>query len=99
MLKIIMKTIIFKHRCSDDDLKTLKILQHQGSIDFRKCYNNLELLDDKLFKDSLNIKSSKFKENLKNVDYTHLQSMVKLVEWVIDSLILKIFQMVKYCLS
>ncbi len=60
-----MKTIIFKHRCSDDDLKTLKILQHQGSIDFRKCYNNLELLDDKLFKDSLNIKSSKFKEYLK----------------------------------
>jgi hypothetical protein len=42
----------------------LKSLQHQGSIDFRRCFNNLELLRDPTFLSSLNIKSSKFKEYL-----------------------------------
>ena len=60
-----MKTLIFKHKCSnEEDLKTLKLLQHQGSIDFRRAYNNLELLKNSSFLNTLNIKSTKYQNYL-----------------------------------
>lgn len=60
-----MRTLVFKLKdLSENDAKLLKLLQHQGSIDFRKCYSNLELLRDPGFLSTLNIKSAKFKEYL-----------------------------------
>ena len=60
-----MRTLVFKLKdLSESDAKLLKHLQHQGSIDFRKCYSNLELVRDPSFLSTLNIKSVKFKEYL-----------------------------------
>lgn len=59
-----MKTLVYKLNISDTDKELIKLLQHKYSIDFRRCYNNMELLEDKVFLSSLNFKSKRYIEYL-----------------------------------
>ena len=82
-----MRTLVFKLKnLSIDEIKLLKSLQHQGSIDFRKCFNNLELLRDPTFLSSLNIKSSKFKEYLVKEVLTFKERLDSSKERILDKI-------------
>jgi IS605 OrfB family transposase len=54
-----MKTLIFKINISDEDKKIISSLQNDYSISFRKMYNNIELMKDINFLNTLRIKSKK----------------------------------------
>ena len=82
-----MRTLVFKLKdLSIDEIKMLKNLQHQGSIDFRRCFNNLELLRDPTFLSSLNIKSSKFKEYLVKEVLTFKERLDSSKERILDKI-------------
>lgn len=71
-----MKTLVYNIECSEADREVLKLLQHQGNIDFRKCFNNMDLWQDIGFINSLNIKSKRYQEYL----YKEVMSFYKKVE-------------------
>lgn len=54
-----MKTIVYKINVSDNDKELIGSLQNDYSISFRKMYNNIELMKDINFVNSLKIKSKK----------------------------------------
>jgi IS605 OrfB family transposase len=54
-----VKTIVYKINASDNDKEIITSLQNDYSISFRKMYNNIELMKDNNFINSLKIKSKK----------------------------------------
>jgi IS605 OrfB family transposase len=54
-----MITIVYKINVSDSDRELISSLQNDYSISFRKMYNNIELMKDNNFINSLKIKSKK----------------------------------------
>ena len=60
-----MKTLVFKISPSDNDKETIKSLQKDYSISFRKLYNNFDEIKDNNFLKTLRIKSIKQIEYLK----------------------------------
>ena len=60
-----MKTIVFKINVLDEVVPVISKLQNEYSMSFRKLYNNIELMDDTNFLNSLFIKSKKQIDYLK----------------------------------
>lgn len=60
-----IKTLTFSIKLNIEDSKEIKNLQTNYSIAFRKCFNNMELIDDFNFKKTLPIQSKKQLEYLK----------------------------------
>lgn len=60
-----MKTLTFSINISNEDSSVIKQLQKEYSIDFRKMYNNMDLMEDDSFIKSLRVKSKKQQEYLK----------------------------------
>lgn len=60
-----MKTLVFSIKMSDDERKIVEDLQRGYSQDFRKMFNNMDLMEDGDFLSNLNITSTKQKEYLK----------------------------------
>lgn len=59
-----MKTLTFSIKITPEDKSTIKQLVDGYSMDYRKMYNNLDLIKDKSFLDSLTTKSKKHLEYL-----------------------------------
>jgi IS605 OrfB family transposase len=60
-----VKTIVFKINIAEEEIPVISKLQNEYSMSFRKLYNNIELMEDKNFLDSLLIKSKKQIDYLK----------------------------------
>lgn len=59
-----MKTLVYSIKLSDENKEIIKSLQYDYSVSFRKMYNNMDVMVDKTFLDSLKINSTRQKEYL-----------------------------------
>ncbi|MCB1713369.1 MAG: hypothetical protein KDH96_13155, partial [Candidatus Riesia sp.] len=59
-----MKTLKLNLIDNEDNVEQIKGFQKDWSVDYRKLYNNLDLIADENYMKSLRIKSSKLKEYL-----------------------------------